>query len=329
MAKINFGELLSSQKANDVYLLKSEDDTIVSILSLENGGDVNKFVANLQEYLYEISDTTGIVGEGDINRKIYSSTNYISNGDSRKLTIEKLDTQVKINADNIATNAANIAANLATLQGGETLIKSYVDDAAYELENGAPPFVDKTAIYYNTTSGLLRYYDDVKVSWEEVGKTSIGAHETLGYGDGLTVDFSVTSLPLTDESFIVFRNGLAVDSSEYTFATPTITFNSAPYVGQKIAVWMLTEGTPALAPISLGTQIVQYKTLDATDITNKYITIPASPGDVTKVLLDVIKGSSQEYGVDFSVSGTQLTWNGLGLDGQLNIGDILRYHYFA
>lgn len=116
MAKIEFGEDLSSNKANSVYLLKSEDDTIVAILSLENGLDVNKYVANLQEYLYEISDTSGMVGEGDPNRKNYSSINYIANGDSRKLAIEKLDAQVKVNADNIANNVLAIGVNADDIQ---------------------------------------------------------------------------------------------------------------------------------------------------------------------------------------------------------------------
>lgn len=116
MAKIEFGEDLSSVKANSVYLLKSEDDTIVAILSLENGVDVNRYVSNLQEYLYEIADTSGIAGESDPNRKIYSSLNFIANGDSRKLAIEKLDTQAQVNADDIATNLGLININIAAIQ---------------------------------------------------------------------------------------------------------------------------------------------------------------------------------------------------------------------
>lgn len=116
MAKIEFGEDLSSAKANSVYLLKSEDDTIVAILSLEQGVDPNTYVSNLQAYLAEMADTSGFSGEGDPNRKVYASLNYIANNDSRKVAIEKLDAQAKINADNIADNLSLINVNIADIQ---------------------------------------------------------------------------------------------------------------------------------------------------------------------------------------------------------------------
>ena len=42
------------------------------------------------------------------------------------------------------------------------------------------------------------------------------------------------------------------------------------------------------------------------------------------VMLDVIGGSSQEYSVDYTVSGTTLNWVGLGLSGVLSTGDKLK-----
>lgn len=328
---------LSSSVANATFLDKTIDDVKKGILTLYkvNISDPET-ITDVQDYINEIASISGIDGEGDALATTYSSEQIIANGDDRKIAIGKLDAQVKVNLDNITTNTDDIATNASDiadiqtiLNDGEILIKSYADDASYELENGVLPFVGKTAIYYNSTSGLLRYYDDVATTWEDVGKTPIGKHEFLGYGNGVTVDFSITNLPLTDESFVVYRNGLKVPKSEYSFSTPTITFSTAPYAGQAIDVWILTEGSPTLSTVVAGTQVVEYKTLDATDVSNKYITLPSTPADVTKVILDIIKGSSQQYGVDYNVSGTQLSWNGLALDGVLNIGDILRYHYFA
>lgn len=116
MAKTEFGQELSSNSANSVYLLKTEDDTITGILSLEQGGDLNTYVSNLQSYLYSIADIIGIAGEGDPNAKIYANTNYIADGDNRKVAIEKLDAQAKINADNIAANLVLIGNNTAAIQ---------------------------------------------------------------------------------------------------------------------------------------------------------------------------------------------------------------------
>ena len=134
MAKIEFGEDLVSAKANAVYLLKSEDDTIVGILSLENGVDVNKYVSNLQEYLREIATTDGIVGEGDPNRLIYANENYIANGDNRKVAIEKLDAQALVNANGVASNLLLINANASDIQ--DILDSIGVDSVTAPLANG-------------------------------------------------------------------------------------------------------------------------------------------------------------------------------------------------
>jgi len=115
MAKTEFQQELSSASANSVYLLKTEDDIITGILSLEQGVDVNKHLTNLQEHIYTMGDIIGIVGEGDPNAKIYASTNYVANGDDRKVAIEKLDAQAKISADAIAANLVLITTNASDI----------------------------------------------------------------------------------------------------------------------------------------------------------------------------------------------------------------------
>lgn len=116
MAKTEFQQDLSSASANVVYLLKTENDTISGVLSLENGVDVNKHLSNLQEHLYTIGQIIGIVGENDPNALIYASTEIISNGDDRKVAIEKLDAQSKINIDNITANLILINQNADEIQ---------------------------------------------------------------------------------------------------------------------------------------------------------------------------------------------------------------------
>ena len=115
MAKTEFQQELSSASANAVYLLKTEDDIITGILSLQNGGDVNTYITNLQQHIYTVGDIIGIVGENDPNAKVYASTFYIANGDNRKVAIEKLDTQTKVNADNIASNLVLINDNASDI----------------------------------------------------------------------------------------------------------------------------------------------------------------------------------------------------------------------
>lgn len=62
-------------------------------------------------------------------------------------------------------------------------------------------------------------------------------------------------------------------------------------------------------------------TLTPTDISNKFITLTTAPTDPAKTVVLVIGGDAQEYAVDFTLSGTQLSWSSLGLDGVLVSGD--------
>ena len=111
---IVFKSLLSSSVVNNTFVDKTIDDIKQGKLALykttigESG-----YVSDVQAYLNEIADTTGQVFEGDANRKAYSSNNYIADGDNRKVAIEKLDTQIKTNADNITANN-NLITNLTT-----------------------------------------------------------------------------------------------------------------------------------------------------------------------------------------------------------------------
>lgn len=64
-------------------------------------------------------------------------------------------------------------------------------------------------------------------------------------------------------------------------------------------------------------------TLSSTDITNKFVTLSGAPDTPADTILTVIGGPMQSYGADFTVSGSQLGWSGLFLDGVLSSGDKL------
>ncbi len=76
------------------------------------------------------------------------------------------------------------------------------------------------------------------------------------------------------------------------------------------------------APGSSGIVINRF-TLTPTDISNKYVTLSATPSVDNDTLLTVIGGPLQNYGPDYIVSGNQLSWSGLTLDGILVSGDDL------
>ena len=63
------------------------------------------------------------------------------------------------------------------------------------------------------------------------------------------------------------------------------------------------------------------KMVNAGEILAKSITLAQAPTEVEKTRLFIKGGPIQVYGDDFTVFGTTLTWNGLGLDGLIEEND--------
>lgn len=68
-------------------------------------------------------------------------------------------------------------------------------------------------------------------------------------------------------------------------------------------------------------------TLNAGQITAKSVTLARTPFTLSATRLEVLEGPPQFYSQDFSVTGTTLSWNTLGLDGVLVAGDIINVIY--
>jgi hypothetical protein len=234
------------------------------------------------------------------------------------------DTQLFQN--NLRSDVDSNEVRITDLELGTIKLREYISDTAYQTANGVPSGGE---IYYNSTTGLSRYYDGVDAAWKDVGAQVVGIQERIGVGDGVTVDFNLTNAPLNDEAINLYANGLIIEKSDYSYSAPTITFNSAPAAGQVIYVSYLSEGNPASPIVSAGTKYVIYKQLNASEISSDSFTLAVAPSVATNVIVDVINGTPQHYGVDFNVSGSTVNWSGLGLDGVLSAGDVLRLQYFA
>lgn len=179
-------------------------------------------------------------------------------------------------------------------------------------------------------SSLWFAYDTTSAKWRIIGGSGGGGtayQESLGTGDGIVTSFGPTTfVPIDDKSVAVFKNGVLVDDSEWSLSGSNIIFSVAPAAATSIYVYYLASGSPSV-PVVSGLVNVDYITLTGTDITNKYVTLTNPPLSPSKVMLDIIGGTSQEYAVDFQVSGSNLDWNGLALDGVLVVGDKFRVWY--
>ena len=57
------------------------------------------------------------------------------------------------------------------------------------------------------------------------------------------------------------------------------------------------------------------------------VVLTNSPGDVSKTIVDVVGGTSQRFGFDFTVAGNILSWAGFSLETVLAEGDVIRVTY--
>ena len=115
---------------------------------------------------------------------------------------------------------------------------------------------------------------------------------------------------VTDSGTIGPVSNLTITSSNNSVQVSTIYPNS---VDLKVSL-------PAL------TVVIDKFTLSSSDIISKSITLSQAPIVPSEVLLSV-GGVDQEVGIDFSISGTLISWSGMGLDGILSIGDIVTVTY--
>jgi hypothetical protein len=73
--------------------------------------------------------------------------------------------------------------------------------------------------------------------------------------------------------------------------------------------------------------IVERIELQEQDIFNKFVRLGDTPIISQNVIVTPEGGITQIYGIDYSVSGDRLVWDGLGLEGVLEQGDILIIQY--
>jgi hypothetical protein len=81
---------------------------------------------------------------------------------------------------------------------------------------------------------------------------------------------------------------------------------------------------------SLTDRRVETFTLSSGDITNKYVTLAIQPSSPGRVTLSVRGAGGVHYGDDYQMDSgtpTRLTWDSLGLDGLLQVGDKLTATY--
>jgi hypothetical protein len=91
-------------------------------------------------------------------------------------------------------------------------------------------------------------------------------------------------------------------------------------------------GGPGQADITFpgaSSEQVEYHTVTALELAAKQFNLGSAPITPANVQADVVDGAVLGFSTDFSVVGSVFSWNGLGLDGVIAEGDVVRLVYFA
>lgn len=190
-----------------------------------------------------------------------------------------------------------------------------------------------------------------------------------GLVNGVNARFRVSTPLLGDTGTFAYVDGVLISPSEFViYGAYEIEFTTPPYPGQDVLVvyqlgeltntvtvlndgvqvstevlklnfqspFIVTSGGPAGVNIScpnvggpnIYTPRLEERTLTASEIVNKELTL-SYPIAGTTCLVDIVGGSTQQSGIDFLVSGNTISWNALGLEGNVAEGDTLRILFFS
>lgn len=72
---------------------------------------------------------------------------------------------------------------------------------------------------------------------------------------------------------------------------------------------------------------VQSFTVSGPQATAKQITLSATPLNISETLVWHVGGSIQKFGVDFTIIGNKLDWNGLGMETIIDTNDEIIIQY--
>lgn len=182
--------------------------------------------------------------------------------------------------------------------------------------------------YYDSTSTPQTIYTDIRPELaNEKFKIKMLLDKPVP-GDTIRTDYlRLTSLDIANEYFQL--DGTPADQS--AVALNVITGTSQYYgidfyvEGNKVK-WDSTGLSAFTAPFGL--LITDYFILNINDIIRRGVWLSEVPSSPEDVALNVIRGTSQYFGLDFTVIGNRIDWAGRALESLLTVGDELRVIYY-
>ena len=132
MSVVN-GQIANQTTFNNAFMSRTSPGTsTVAIVALNNAEVVSgASVSNIQRAINKAFEGVGATGEADAAINDYSSNNYVSNGDNRKVAVGKLDTQLKTTQDQVDDVAGDIASIDARVLAIESEASTFGGDKTF------------------------------------------------------------------------------------------------------------------------------------------------------------------------------------------------------
>lgn len=267
------GQPVNAAVTNAAFVSKLVDSDTVGKVGLKNtdGANSGDFIDNAQAAINKAFEGVGATGETDTTINNYSSANYISNGDNRKVAIGKLDTQLlatqtqlaaldAINSQDVTVGAIGSTpnANALTLSG-----------QVLNVEPASASFGGVVTTGTQTFAGNKTFANDVTVS----GNQTITGDLTV---NGTTTTINSVNTDILDANITLNKNGNDATSEGSGFTTDR--------TGTKGSLIFANAAASKYKIGSLGSE-VEIATISHTQtLTNKTLTSPVinTPTGITK-----------------------------------------------
>lgn len=246
---------------------------------------------------------------------------------------------------------ADVATATQFLQGKVLLSSSIPSEISSTgntgTANGTVALADHThkGLRSISKSGSAQLFGDVTltstnaVTLSQVGNNiNIDSLGSIGYQEipgglvnGINTTFGpLTYVPSSANSVVVFVDSIAIPNTDWSLVGNSIVFSGfIPQPGQQVYCFYLYAGVPTTPPVPTGAFNLEYRTLTSGEIAAKALTLVNAPAISNLTVVDLAGCGPQIYNLDFAIAGTNFTWNGYGLDGLVQAGDILRIQYFT
>ena len=324
----------------------SNSDPVIARNFIRSTGHALDFTSCKPPYIYSnvIADASVAVHLGETLDTTISNNTFDNN--QTHIVFADAETSGTISSNNLTYSvvAVQIATDASVVSYNNNFFETFINYVGTLKDNSGdvdfnPLYYDRFNRDYHLNQGSpnigvgLNDYDDYLYDFDGARRnnTDIGAFQ---YIDGTHTDqsFYVASrgddhwnfgnidepFRTLDKAMLVADSTVAIEGSHY----------DSFYLNMKEQQIDISGLIVVLGPEQF---FYTYITLSAAEVARGSLLLPSYVGidDVPFVVVNVIGGTSQEYGVDYTIEADSLRWKGYALEPLLAVGDTLRIIFFG